>query len=98
MRGNNGNFVNPDSRYRSKPFWAWNGKLQEHELRRQLDVMKEMGMGGAFMHSRVGLGTEYLSEEWFRLINACADQCGKGPRATRRMERRYAGRHCAADL
>ena len=77
MRGNNGNFVNPDSRYRSKPFWAWNGKLQEHELRRQLDVMKEMGMGGAFMHSRVGLGTEYLSEEWFRLINACADQCGK---------------------
>ncbi len=77
MKDNDGMFLNPDSMYRGKPFWAWNGKLQEHELRRQLDVMKEMGLGGAFMHSRVGLATEYLSDEWFNLINACADQCRK---------------------
>ncbi|MFA6290603.1 MAG: glycosyl hydrolase, partial [Victivallales bacterium] len=77
MNDNNGKFLNPDSRYRGKPFWAWNGKLQEHELRRQLDVMKEMGLGGAFMHSRVGLATDYLSDEWFNLINACADHCRK---------------------
>lgn len=75
MKGNNGKFMNPDSRYRGKPFWAWNGKLEECELRRQLKVMREMGLGGAFMHSRVGLGTEYLSDEWFKLIKACADEC-----------------------
>ncbi|HCE43361.1 MAG TPA: hypothetical protein DET40_07420 [Lentisphaeria bacterium] len=77
MKDNNGKFMNPDSQYRGKPFWAWNGKLQEHELRRQLDVMKEMGLGGAFMHSRTGLNTAYLSDEWFNLVKACADQCKK---------------------
>ncbi|MFH1477659.1 MAG: glycosyl hydrolase [Verrucomicrobiota bacterium] len=77
MQENNGKFMNPDSRYRGKPFWAWNGKLEESELRRQLNVMKEMGLGGAFMHSRVGLATDYLSDEWFRLVRACADQCRK---------------------
>ncbi|HBC89427.1 MAG TPA: hypothetical protein DCZ94_21020 [Lentisphaeria bacterium] len=77
MKDDNGKFMNPDSQYRGKPFWAWNGKLKEHELRRQLDIMKEMGLGGAFMHSRTGLDTAYLSEEWFKLVNACADHCRK---------------------
>ena len=56
-----------------KPFWSWNGKLEEKELKYQIDVMKEMGFGGYFMHSRTGLETEYLGEEWFELINSCAD-------------------------
>lgn len=66
-------FSNPDSFWRGKPFWSWNGKLEKDELIRQIDVMKEMGMGGFFMHSRTGLETEYLGEEWFGLINTCAD-------------------------
>ncbi|NDC74375.1 hypothetical protein EBZ70_03560 [bacterium] len=48
--------------------------MERAELLRQLDVMREMGMGGAFMHARTGLETEYLGREWFDLINACADQ------------------------
>ncbi|HOK05245.1 MAG TPA: glycosyl hydrolase [Victivallales bacterium] len=70
-------FIKPSSIYRGKPFWSWNGKLDKNELLRQLDVMKEMGLGGAFMHSRTGLATEYLSDEWFSLINACAEHCKK---------------------
>ncbi|MBN1346580.1 MAG: hypothetical protein JXQ73_28075 [Phycisphaerae bacterium] len=70
-------FQEPDALYRGKPFWAWNGKLEEAELRRQLRIMHEMGLGGAFMHSRVGLATPYLSNEWFDLIEACADECAK---------------------
>lgn len=66
-------FFNPSNEYRAKPFWAWNGKLREEELKRQIDAMKDMGFGGYFMHSRIGLETEYLGDEWFRLINACAD-------------------------
>lgn len=65
-------FKNPGSEFRGKPFWSWNGRLEKKELLRQLDVFKEMGLGGAFMHSRVGLGTPYLSEEWFDLVDACA--------------------------
>jgi hypothetical protein len=70
-------FSSPDARYRGKPFWAWNGKLEKDELLRQVHVMHQMGFGGFFMHSRVGLATEYLGDEWFDLINACADEAGK---------------------
>ncbi len=66
-------FKNPGVEWRGKPFWSWNGKLEKDELLRQIDVMKDMGMGGFFMHSRTGLETEYLGDEWFELINACAD-------------------------
>lgn len=67
-------FANPSSEYRAKPFWAWNGDLAEAELRRQIRVMKQMGLGGFFMHSRVGLATPYLSPKWFELVNACIDE------------------------
>ena len=67
------NFDRPGPEYRGKPFWSWNGDLDEGELVRQLDVFKKMGLGGAFMHSRTGLVTEYLGDEWFHLTNACAD-------------------------
>ena len=67
----------PPMEFRGVPFWSWNGKLEETELRRQIRVMKEMGFGGFFMHSRLGLATEYLSEEWFSLVNACIDEAGK---------------------
>lgn len=68
--------------YRGKPFWSWNGKLEEEELLRQADIIKEMGFGGFFMHSRTGLETEYLGEEWFELTNKCADYgYGKGMEA-----------------
>ena len=67
-------FRNPGAAWRGKPFWSWNGELREDEVRRQINVMKEMGLGGYFMHSRAGLITEYLGEDWFDLINAGADE------------------------
>lgn len=70
-------FQNPGAVWRGKPFWAWNGRLDKTELLRQVHVMKEMGLGGFFMHSRVGLVTEYLGDEWFECINACADEAEK---------------------
>ena len=67
-------FREPSVAFRGKPFWSWNGALEKPELMRQMDVLATMGMGGAFMHSRTGLATEYLGEEWFDLINACAEK------------------------
>lgn len=66
-------FKNPSNLYRAKPFWSWNSELDELEIKRQVDIMEEMGFGGFFMHSRVGLVTEYLGDEWFDITNACAD-------------------------
>ena len=67
-------FENPGIEFRGKPFWSWNGELQKKELLRQLSIIKEMGFGGFFMHSRAGLMTEYLGEDWFELVNVVADE------------------------
>jgi hypothetical protein len=67
-------FQEPGAAFRAKPFWSWNGDLKKEELLRQVHVMKEMGFGGYFMHSRTGLKTEYLGEQWFDLTRACADE------------------------
>ena len=67
----------PGAEFRGTPFWAWNSKLEPETLRRQIRVMKAMGMGGFFMHSRVGLNTKYLSKEWFECIDACVDEAEK---------------------
>ncbi len=67
-------FKNPSSQYRSLPFWAWNDKMEIDEIKRQIREMKSCGMGGFFMHSRDGLETEYLSDEWFECIKAAVDE------------------------
>lgn len=66
-------FQNPGAAWRGKPFWSWNGELEADELARQSHVLGQMGFGGYFMHSRSGLLTEYLGDEWFDLINSTAD-------------------------
>jgi hypothetical protein len=70
-------FRSPGSWFRGQPFWAWNGALEPAELRRQVRLMKRMGLGGFFMHSRVGLDTPYLKDEWFRCVEACIDEAQK---------------------
>ena len=67
-------FASPSSEFRGKPFWAWNGALEEAELRRQIRVFKRMGLGGFFMHSRVGLATPYLGDAWMKVTGACIDE------------------------
>ena len=62
---------------RPVPFWSWNDKLEPDELRRQIGAMQDAGMGGFFMHARGGLETEYLSEDWFRAVEASVDEAKK---------------------
>lgn len=70
-------FQSPRACFRGKPFWSWNGRLEPGELRRQIRILKQMGMGGFFMHSRVGLETPYLSRAWFDCIDTCIDEAKK---------------------
>jgi hypothetical protein len=70
-------FANPGSMFRGKPFWGWNSRLEPAELRRQIRGMHEMGLGGFFMHSRLGLETEYLSDDWFDCVKVSVDEAKK---------------------
>lgn len=63
-------FKNPTSEYRGTPFFAWNCKVNKEQLLRQIDQLKEMGMGGFHIHSRTGMGVEYLSDEFMDLVKA----------------------------
>ena len=64
-------FQTPGSEYRATPFWAWNCKLDQAVLNRQIDAMAQMGFGGFHMHVRVGLATEYLSDVFMQHVKDC---------------------------
>lgn len=64
-------FKNPSKEYRAAPFWAWNCELDKNELLRQIECLKEMGYGGFHIHTRSGMATKYLSEEFFALVKSC---------------------------
>ncbi|MCQ6562321.1 glycosyl hydrolase [Paenibacillus mendelii] len=63
-------FKQPSTAYRSLPFWSWNDRMSADEIKAQIQEMSKQGMGGFFMHSREGLETEYMGEEWMACIQA----------------------------
>ncbi|MEN8156882.1 MAG: glycosyl hydrolase [Bacteroidota bacterium] len=60
--------------YRGAPLWVWNDQMTEENILASLKEMKEMGMGGVFIHPRPGLITEYLSEEYLDLVRYSIDR------------------------
>lgn len=67
-------FSNPSSEYRTAPFMVWNGKVTEAEIDRMLKDFKDAGCGGAFIHPRPGMITEYMSDEWYSLYRYTVDK------------------------
>ena len=70
-------FKNPTSEYRAAPFWAWNTELTTDLLEKEIEYMKEMGFGGFHMHPRVGMATEYLSDDFMALVRDCVEKARK---------------------
>lgn len=69
-------FKNPSSEYRGAPFWAWNCKMEPEDITNMTDMFEEMGMGGAHLHSRTGMGLPYLKKEFMdRVKQSC--ECAK---------------------
>ena len=67
-------FRDPPSEYRPAPFWALNDDLTPDRLKEEIAAMDEAGIGGFFLHSRPGLKTPYLKEEWFEALEACLEE------------------------
>lgn len=64
-------FKNPPSTFRGAPFWAWNGKITKEVVKERIDDFSKMGFGGFHIHSRIGLKTPYLSDEFMELVKFC---------------------------
>lgn len=67
-------FKKPTSEYRGTPFFAWNCKVKKETLLKQIDDLQEMGMGGFHIHSRTGMGVEYLSDEFMELVKSANEK------------------------
>ncbi len=70
------NFKNPPREYSIIPLWSWNGTLEPNELKRQIDLMMDKGVYGAFMHARAGIDkgeTPYFSEGWWKAVETAVE-------------------------
>lgn len=66
-----------NNNYAPAPFWFWNHHLEADELLRQLQLMKESGVSGFFIHPRAGLMTPYASKEWFEAVRLIVEEAAK---------------------
>lgn len=67
----------PASAYTPLPFWFWNDKLDRDELIRQLDDFHKKGIDAFIIHPRIGMETEYLSDEYLELTEAVLEAAEK---------------------
>ena len=56
------------------PFWFWNDRLDEAEVRWQIREMHAQGVKGFFIHPRQGLEQPYLADAFFALVEAAVDE------------------------
>jgi len=56
------------------PFWFWNDRLADDEVRRQVAEMAAKGIRGFFIHPRQGLEVPYLSETFFEKVRVAVDE------------------------
>ncbi len=55
------------------PFWFWNDRLTESEIRWQIAQMAQQGIRGFFIHPRQGLQQPYLSNAFFDMVAVAID-------------------------
>ncbi|MDL2230441.1 hypothetical protein LJB87_01455, partial [Alistipes sp. OttesenSCG-928-L06] len=60
-------FANPSREFRSAPFFVWNSDTKKSDIDRAMEEFKRIGAGGGFIHPRMGMITEYLSDDWWEL-------------------------------
>ena len=70
-------FIDPPSECRGMPFWSLNDTLDSREMVHQVEEFHRAGMGGFFLHSRIGLITEYLGDEWLEALDAAIQRAAE---------------------
>jgi hypothetical protein len=72
-------FASPPASYRPVPLFVFNddheGEFGEGRITQMLEGYERVGYGGAFLHPRPGLMTEYLSPRWFELVRHAVEEC-----------------------
>jgi len=63
-------FLNPDREFTPIPFWFWNDKLYEAEIKKQMEDFNKKGVHAFVIHPRIGLPPDliYMSKDWLDLV------------------------------
>ncbi len=67
-------FKNPPFEYGPMPFWFMNNDLSPESLQGSLEEQQRKGVAGVFMHPRTGMEVEYLSDQFWRGIQASVEK------------------------
>ncbi len=59
---------------RPAPLWGWNEVIEPDEVRRQVRELARGGLGGAFVHVRIGLITPYMGAAFMDAVAAALDE------------------------
>jgi hypothetical protein len=70
-------FRKPATEYRGIALWMLNDKLETKEIVRQLKGIHKAGWGAVIGRTFVGLRTDYLGDEWMRIIGAIIKKAEK---------------------
>ncbi len=67
-------FKDPPAEYSTIPFWVWNDEVTREKIDDQLEEFHSQRIQSVIIHTRPGLITEYLSENWFELNEYALDK------------------------
>lgn len=72
-------FENPGSEYSAIPFWFLDDRLDDDEIKRQMDDFKAHGIDGVVLHPRIGLPESigYLSPAFFHFLGTAIRHAAK---------------------
>ena len=59
------------------PFWFVNGRVEEWQIAREMEMMRAKGIDEVVVHPRYGLEVEYLSDAWFEIFGWCLREAKK---------------------
>ena len=71
--------LQPNIEFSPMPFWFWNDKLDENEIKRQIREMNGKGVNGFVIHPRIGIPREieYMSEEYLGFVKFAVEEADR---------------------
>lgn len=71
--------INPSPEFSQMPFWFWNDRLSDEEIKRQMADFREHGVYGFVLHPRMGLPADmtYMGEEWLHFVQTAVEEAAR---------------------
>ncbi|MBR0365608.1 MAG: hypothetical protein IJH94_02260, partial [Clostridia bacterium] len=71
--------LHPDREFSPMPFWFWNDRLDEDEIKKQIREMNDKGVNGFVIHPRIGIpgDIEYMSDKYLSYVKCAVEEADR---------------------